>query len=324
MAKVKYKFNPQTLKFDVVAISLSKRIAKVLIHFGLSLVVSAVLILAYSFFFDTPKEKILKRESSEYLVRLELLQKKLEHTNSLVSDIEQRDNIIYRAIFEVDSIPMSLREGGFGGSNRYAKFEGLRNSDLLINTAKMLDQLTWKVYIQSKSFDEVIDLAKNKERIIQCMPAIQPVSVKDLVRISDFFGYRRDPFNRSIKYHHGIDFSGPIGAPIYSTGDGVVVECGYSFFGYGNQIVIDHGFGYKTRYAHLHKISVKEGQKVTRGQIIATLGNTGRSTGPHLHYEVLHRGKPVDPLNFFNDITEEEYDRMVSISTAENSVRVRY
>jgi murein DD-endopeptidase MepM/ murein hydrolase activator NlpD len=169
--------------------------------------------------------------------------------------------------------------------------------------------------MQSKSFDEVIDLAKNKEQMILSVPAIQPVSVKDMARISDYFGFRRDPFTKEKKVHYGIDFVGPKGAPIYATGNGKVVSAEFSFFGYGNVVVIDHGFGYRTRYAHLQKIDVKVGNQVARGQVIGKLGSSGRSTGPHLHYEVLLRNKPVDPMNYFNDMSPEIFDSMVKNSS---------
>jgi len=182
---------------------------------------------------------------------------------------------------------------------------------LLIDIATKIDQITWKTYAQSKSFDEVIDLARNKEQMILSIPAIQPIAIDDLNRISDYFGVRRDPFLRTTKFHHGIDFAGPKGVPVYATGNGKVEVAEFSFFGYGNVILIDHGFGYKSRYAHLQKIIVKPGDTVVRGQIIGTLGNSGRSTGPHLHYEVIHRNKTVDPINYFNEMSPEEFNMMV-------------
>ena len=263
------------------------------------------------FFLHTPKEKILKRENSNLALKMELLERRIYESLGTLDEIQQRDNHIYRAIFEADTIPSTLREGGFGGANHYQKYEGFRTSDLLISTATLLDQFTWRTYMQSKSFDEVISLAKNKEQMILCIPAIQPVSVKDLTRISDYFGLRRDPFTRERKLHLGIDFVGPKGINVYSTGNGRVVSAEFSFFGYGNVVVIDHGFGYQTRYAHLQKITVSSGEEVVRGQVIGYLGNSGRSTGPHLHYEVVHRGKPVDPINYFNDMNPEEYEAMV-------------
>lgn len=317
MAKIKYRYNPNTLTFDHVATPLSKKLANVAIRFLISVILALIIGLTYSHFFDTPKEKILKRENSELALKFELLEKKISETSNVLEDIQNRDNHIYRSIFEVDTIPATLRAGGIGGSDHYNKFEGMRNSELLARTAALLDQVTWKVYIQSKSFDEITYLAKNKEQMILSVPAIQPVSVDELSRISDHFGVRKDPFTKQRKVHQGIDFVGPKGTPIYATGKGEVVNAEFSFFGYGNMVVVDHGFGYKTRYAHLDKLLVKPGQKVTRGQLIGTLGNSGRSTGAHLHYEVLYRNNPVDPINYFNDMSQQEYDLMVNNSKKE-------
>lgn len=311
MAKKKFRYNPHTLSFEPIEIPLSKKLANVAIQFGLSLIIAVIVYFSYTHFFDTPKEKILRREHSELTLRFELLGKMLAESDILLNDIQQRDNHIYRSIFEADTIPSSLRLGGLGGASRYENLKELSNADLLIDVATMLDQITWKTYIQSKSFDEVIDLAKNKEKMIVSIPAIQPISVSDLYRISDYFGSRIDPFTKQRRLHHGIDFVGPKGVPIYATGNGKVVTAEFSFFGYGNVVLIDHGFGYKTRYAHLKKIDVKEGEEVKRGQIIGTLGNSGRSTGPHLHYEVIHRNNTVDPMNYFNDMSPEEFELMV-------------
>ncbi len=312
MGKTKFRYNPLTLSFERIEYSLPQKIAKVAIKFGYSLLIASVFVGTYSIFFDTPKEKILKRTNAEIRLNFELLENRIADANSVVDIIQRRDNHIYRSIFEADTIPSTIRLGGYGGSSRYNRFEAISNPEPVIRTLNMLDQLTWKVYIQSKSFDEVVEMAKNKEKMVLSIPAIQPVAVKDLVRMSDDFGYRRDPFTRQIKLHTGIDFAGPIGVPVYATGNGVVVEANFSFFGYGNQVVVDHGFGYKTRYAHLHKMNVQVGQEVVRGQQIGTLGNSGRSTGPHLHYEVILRNNPVNPLNYFNDMRSDEYDQMVA------------
>jgi murein DD-endopeptidase MepM/ murein hydrolase activator NlpD len=317
MTKQKFRYNPQTLTFDHVDISLQNKLTKLAIRFLFSIIIAAIIGLTYSYFFDTPKEKILKRENAELALKFELFEKKVVEAGKTLEEIQNRDNRIYRSIFEVDTIASTLRLGGIGGSNHYSGFEGMINADLLTRTATLLDQVTWKVYIQSKSFDEIISLAKNKEQMILSIPAIQPVSINELSRISDYFGVRKDPFTKERKIHLGIDFVGPKGVPVYSTGKGEVVQAEFSFFGYGNVVLIDHGFGYKSRYAHLDKILVEPGQMIARGQIIGTLGNSGRSTGPHLHYEVIHRNNPVDPINYFNDMSPEEYDLMVKNSTTQ-------
>ncbi len=311
MAKIKYQFNPHTLSFDIIRIPFYKRLAKILIHLGFYLAIFFVLGYGFSIFVDTPIEQGLKRTNSEYLLKYELTIKQLNELNIMLAQMESRDNNIYRSIFETDSIPLSIRRGGYGGAEKYANLYGNSNSAVLIKTYRMLDEISWRSYIQSRSFDEVAEMAKNKERMIECVPAIQPISVKNLVRISDFYGFRKDPMSRARTMHQGIDFAGPIGTPVYSTGDGVVIEADYSFSGYGNQVIVDHGFGYKTRYAHLHKINVKVGDKVERAEMVGSLGSSGKSTGPHLHYEVMVRNNPVNPINYFNDMTEDDYELML-------------
>ena len=255
---------------------------------------------------------MLEEEREVLLSQYDILNDQLRDVGITISDIQQRDDYLYRTIFELDPIPPSVREAGFGGTNRYVDFEGYDNSDVMIGTFKKVDVISKKLYVQSKSFDTVIKLAKNKEKMIAAIPAIQPVALKDFNRISDYFGARSDPFTGKRTMHNGMDFTGPEGSDIFATGDGVVIESGYSFYGYGNKVVIDHGYGYKTVYAHLQKITVDDGQKVKRGEVIGLLGNTGRSTGAHLHYEVKLNNRPKDPINYyFNDMTDEEYDLMV-------------
>lgn len=311
MAKLRYHFNPHTLTFDVVSIPLYKRLAKILIHTIFYVAIFLALGYTSSLFLDNPVVQGLKRENAEYVLNYELAIRRMESLSQAITELEKRDNEIYRAIFESDPIPNSIRKGGYGGARRYADFLGFENSDVLISAMSKLDELTWRTYVQSRSFDEVTVLAKNKEKLLRCIPAIQPLSVKDLVRISDFYGMRIHPITHKPTMHTGIDFAGSIGTPIYSTGDGVVIEASYSFHGYGKQVIIDHGFGYKTRYAHLNKISVRVGQHVKRAEQIGELGNTGRSTGPHLHYEVILRNKPVNPINYFSNMTEEDYENML-------------
>ncbi|MEW5845338.1 MAG: M23 family metallopeptidase [Bacteroidota bacterium] len=311
MAKFKYQFNPHTLKFDVIRIPLYKRFAKILIHLGFYAGVFLGLGYAFSVIYDTPVEQSLKRANAEYVLKYELAQKQIFELSNALAALEAKDNNIYRAIFEADPIPESVRRGGYGGADKYANLRSATNSLTLIKTLRALDDITWRAYIQSRSFDEVTEMAKNKEKMILSVPAIQPINTKDLFRVSSFYGMRRDPINGRLTMHAGIDFVGQVGTPIYATGDGIVVEAGYSFNGYGNEIIVDHGFGYRTRYAHLHKVNVKVGQRVKRAEKIGTLGSSGKSTGPHLHYEVIVRGKPVNPINYFNDMTEEDYQNML-------------
>lgn len=233
--------------------------------------------------------------------------------------LTDRDDNIYRIIFEAEPIAKSVRQAGYGGVDRYAKLEGYNNSELLIETAKKLDIIASELYVQSKSFDDVYEMARNKEEMLACIPAIQPVNNKELKRLSSYYGYRIDPVYKIKKFHAGVDFSAPQGTPIYASGKGTVIKTKYSRRGYGNTVTIDHGFGYTTFYAHIKDIKVKKGDKVVRGQIIATVGNTGKSTAPHLHYEVRKNNRTINPIYyFFNDLSPDEFDTLLSLSKLHN------
>ena len=233
--------------------------------------------------------------------------------------MEARDDNIYRVIFETDPIPSSIRRAGSGGVDQYEHLRQIDNADLLIGTAKKIDELSKAIYIQSKSFDKIEELAKNKIDMLASIPAILPVSLKNKSthQVTSSFGYRMHPIYKTPKFHAGMDFTGTVGTPIYATGNGVVIESKFDK-GYGRHVVIDHGFSYKTLYAHMDKILAKKGQKIKRGDVIGYLGNTGLSTGPHLHYEVRKNNKPIDPINFyFNDLTPDEFELLVE--TANNT-----
>ncbi len=313
MAKQKYRYNPETLSYEKISLSFRKRLIKIIPHILSSIVLTLLLyFVVFYYFIDSPKEKKLKREISLLTTQFDILNSKFNKAAKVLSELQYRDNNIYRTLFEAEPIPGTVREAGVGGINRYEKLEGYSNSDLVISTSERLDKLLRKIVIQSKSFDTVEQLSRNKEHFLASVPAVQPIRTKDLTRIASYFGYREDPVYRVRKMHEGIDFTAPKGTEVFVTGDGVVSEIKHSRRGYGNQIVVDHGFGYKTRYAHLHKILVKPGQKVKRGDIIAQVGNTGKSVGPHLHYEVLKNGQQINPINFFYlDLTPEEYDKML-------------
>jgi murein DD-endopeptidase MepM/ murein hydrolase activator NlpD len=315
MAKEKFFFNHHTLIFEKAKRPLRKVIGRLILWFSLAAVFSvAVLIVAYNFF-DSPKERILKRELSQMELQYKIINDKLDQVNTVLSEIQERDDNIYRVIFEAEPVPDELRMAGFGGSDRYARLEGYRNSEVLIETSKKLDKITSQMVVQSKSYDEVFEMAKNKAKFLSAMPAIQPISNKDLKRLSSYYGYRMDPFYKVMKFHEGVDFSAPIGTEIYATGDGVVGNIVKSKRAYGNSVEVNHGFGYQTFYAHCDKILVKQGQQIKRGQVIAHVGNTGKSTAPHLHYEVRKNNKVIDPINFFfNDITPEEYELILKRS----------
>lgn len=315
MAKIRYQFNTKSLKIEKIHVTGKQRLKRVLSVLASGLVfATAVLVLAYNFI-ESPKERILQREIDQYELQFKILNDRLGQVQNVITDLQDRDDNIYRVIFESEPIPSSVRKAGFGGADRYSKFEGFRNSEIITNTTKKLDLITSQLYVQSKSFDEVFALAKRKEELLASIPAIQPVSNKDLRRIGSYFGYRTDPFYKVTKFHEGIDFTASVGTDIYSTGDGVVTKVERSRGGYGNSIIINHGFGYETVYAHMSKMDVRRGEKVKRGQVIGHVGNTGKSTSPHLHYEVRKGGKAIDPINFFfNDISPEEYATMIELS----------
>lgn len=315
MAAKKYIFNPQTLEYEEYTISWRRKLGNVFLYILSTGSLALVIVFLLLHVFGSPKERALNRELEYMKLQYAIMNDKIDEIDVLMNEMEDRDDNIYRIIFEADPIPSSVRKAGYGGTNRYLALDGYVNSDMVINTAKRIDILTSQIYVQSKSFDEIYMMAKNKSEMLSCIPAIMPVKDTDIYRISSHYGQRTDPFYKVSKFHGGIDFSGPIGIGIYATADGTVVKVQRSKNGYGNSVLIDHGYGYKTRYAHLDSFKVKRGDKVKRGQEIGTMGNTGKSTAPHLHYEVIKNNKTVNPINFFfNDLTPEEYDKILELS----------
>jgi murein DD-endopeptidase MepM/ murein hydrolase activator NlpD len=315
MAKVQYRYNHESLSYDRITKSFGKRLLIVLSYIVVLLASAVILNLLYSGLFNTPKEKKLMRENNQLLFQYELLNDKITNLESVLTDIEKRDDNIYRTIFNAEPIPRTVRDAGFGGVNRYEFLEGFNQSDVVIETAKKLDKLTKAVYVQSKSYDEIIGLALNREKQLAALPAIQPISNKDLTRTASGWGFRIHPIYKILKFHYGMDFTAPTGTEVYATGNGKIELVDWSRRGYGNQIVINHGYGYKTMYAHLSDFNVKAGQEVKRGDVIGFVGNTGLSTAPHLHYEIWLNGKKVNPINYyFNDLSPEEFDRMIELS----------
>ncbi|MDD3743284.1 MAG: M23 family metallopeptidase [Lentimicrobiaceae bacterium] len=315
MAKVRYHFNTNSLKIEKVKISFKQRVLRFFSVMATGMVFSAVILVAAYNFMESPKERMLQREIEQYKLQYSMLNKRLEQVQVVMNDLQDRDDNIYRVIFESEPIPSAIRKAGFGGADKYSKLEGYKNSEIIKSTTEKLDIITSQLYVQSKSFDEVFEMARRKEEMIASIPAIQPVSNTDLKRIGSHFGYRTDPFYKVMKFHEGIDFTATVGTDIYATGDGVVTKVERSVSGYGNCIEIEHGFGYKTLYAHMSKMDVKRGDRVKRGQVIGHVGNTGKSTAPHLHYEVHKNGRPINPINFFfNDLSPEEYALMIENS----------
>ncbi|MGQ1908493.1 peptidoglycan DD-metalloendopeptidase family protein [Marinifilum sp. RC60d5] len=317
MAKTKYQFNPESISYEKVEVNIKTRFINALKHMASSSVLAIAMVVVLFYFFGSPKERSLQRENQKLITQYERLNAELEQIHTVLTDLEQRDDNLYRVIFEAEPIHSNIRKAGVGGVNRYKQLEDMENSDLVISTAKKLDQVAKSLYVQSKSYDDVEIMVKNKFKMLSAIPAIMPLAIKDFGRISAGYGWRIHPIYKTKKFHDGMDFTGKIGTPIYATGDGVVKQARKER-GYGKKIVIDHGYGYTTLYAHLSSYRVKKGQKVKRGEIIGELGNTGISTGPHLHYEVRKNRKTLNPINYyFNDITSDEYDSMVAY--AENT-----
>lgn len=318
MAKAHYKFNPETLEYEAVKTPLWVKALRVF-GFLSAAAVFSVIIISISFqYLDSPYERKLKQEIDRYDREFTQLSAEFEKLKGTLTDLESRDEKIYREIFGAP-MPKSLRAAGIGGSDRYTRLEGLTHSEALKGMYASLDNLSRKMYIQSKSYDELVALARKKSEMLASIPAIQPVANKELKRVASGFGYRIDPIYRTKKFHQGMDFSAHIGTSVYATGDGVIEKIERKRWGYGTHIVINHGFGYKTRYAHLSQINVSRGQKVKRGEVIGLVGSTGKSTAPHLHYEVLKNGKAVNPANYYyNDLTPEEYEKMLELASSAN------
>ncbi len=316
MAKRKYHFNPATLSYEEHGVSFKDQITRFLAYFSSSLAFSVVLIIVILNFYETPASKALRRENQRLLTQYKLMQKDMETLDKVLDEIQQRDDNIYRVIFETEPIPSSIRKAGFGGANKYGHLENMDNNELVISTARRLDILAKQAYVQSKSYDEVMKLALDKEKMLAAIPSIMPISNKGLERTASGWGYRIHPVYKIRKFHYGMDFAAPTGTEIYASGDGVVQEVTSEHSGYGNLVSINHGYGYQTVYAHMSKFNVKPGQKVNRGEVIGFIGSTGTSTAPHLHYEVHKNGEPVNPQYFYYmDLTPAEYERMIAIST---------
>ncbi|OAV74844.1 Glycyl-glycine endopeptidase ALE-1 precursor [Bacteroidales bacterium Barb7] len=318
--KAYYLYNPDTLNYDRVIPSYKDRSLIVLGHLSTGIAFGLLTFFAMMYLIDSPMEAELRKENKLLQTQYEILSLRLESASDVLEDLQQRDENLYRAIFQTESIPESVRKSGFGGSDRYEHLLELSNSDLVISTTQRMDILRKQLYIQSNSLEQLIIAGKDLEERSKCVPAIQPISNKDLNHTASGYGMRIDPIYRVPRMHYGMDFSAKVGTDIYATGDGVVTYAAWRQ-GYGNCIMIDHGYGYETLYGHMSKYKARVGQKVKRGQIIGEVGNTGKSVGPHLHYEVLVNGIHHDPSKYYYmDLTPEEYDRMLQL--AENHGQV--
>lgn len=318
MSKIKYKFNTKSLTYEKVTVSFFKRLWQALSYLATGLVFATIAIfIAYNYFdLNSPKERHLKREIAELNLQIDLMNNRMGEVSEVLDDIQERDNNIYRTIFEAEPIPISIRKAGFGGVERYKELQNYDNSELMIATNLRLDRLSKQLYIQSKSFDEVSKLVKNKAQLLASIPAIQPISNEELKHQPSGFGWRTHPIYKTPEFHPGMDFASPEGTEIHATGDGVILRADNMAQGYGNHVVIDHGYGYETLYGHMSKFIVHAGQQIKRGQLIGYVGSTGLSTAPHVHYEVHKNGQIVNPINFYyNDLTPEQYQKLIEISS---------
>jgi|SRR5664280_365719 len=316
MTPTKYKFDPDSLSFDKIRLGIKSLLLRILAYFIGSLIFALIYWIIFASFFDSPKEKALKREVEQMTIQYDLIHREMSNVENVLEDLQKTDDNLYRTIFEAEPIPSEQREGGIGGVNRYEALEGYNNSNLVIETATRLDKIRKKVYVQSKSYDELIKMAENKGDMLKSVPAILPISNKDLTRTASGFGWRIHPYYKISKFHYGMDFTAPAGTDVYATGNGIVVDVSSSQRGLGKHITIDHGFGYTSTYAHLSNFNVRVGQRVQRGDIIGYVGSTGMSVANHLHYEIKLNGINVDPVNYyFEDLSSAEYEKMIEIAS---------
>lgn len=320
MRKVYYIYNPKTRTYDRIYPTIRQRMVSYLrsLVFGIGIGAGSFLLLL--FIFGSPSEKNLLTENSRLQAQYNILSRRLDEALHVMQRLQQRDDNLYRVIMQANPVTDALRTASYGKTNRYEEWMDMANSKLVVNTTQKMDLLARQVYIQSKSFDEVVELCKQHDEMLASIPAIQPVANKNLKQTASGYGTRIDPIYKTVKFHEGMDFSANVGTPVYVTGNGKVTQAGWDGL-YGNSITIDHGFGYVTRYAHLSKIKVRRGQKVIRGEVIGEVGSTGKSTGPHLHYEVHVKGKVVNPVNYyFMDLSANDYDRMVEMAANHGNV----
>ena len=314
MAKKKFYFNSDTLDYEEIQINLAYRLKQVLFHAMSGIFLGLLFFFLFVSIIKSPREKEISLQKSRMEGQYKALQGQMSDIQGILTDLQQRDDNLYRVVFQAEPIPYEVRRTANTNADYYEQLLRMTNSQIVVETTKKLNELKKQLYVQSKSYDEIVVLAQNKEKMLEAIPAIQPVANKDLTRVASGYGMRMDPIYHSRRFHAGMDFTAPTGTDIYATGNGRVLSAGWQQ-GYGNCVEIDHGFGYVTLYGHMHSISVNAGQTVNRGEVIGLVGNTGKSTGPHLHYEVHYKGEIMNPQNYyFLDLTPEEYDKMVQLS----------
>lgn len=317
MKKIKYFFNTHTLRFEKIEVPFKVRLLQTIGFIIASLAVGVLFVAILFQYIDSPKERLLRQQNIAYKESYAVLQERMKQLELQMVELEQRDNEVYRSIFEATPIPDSARVKEMLAKNEIRLIQSLSNTELIENMRNQLNNLSLRMSFQSKSFVEITTMVKNKEKLLRAIPAIQPVSNKNLKRVASGFGYRIDPLYKDFRLHAGLDFSAPTGTPIYATSDGVVQTAGFSTDGYGNKVVINHGYGFQTLYGHMVRVKARPGQSVKRGEVIGYVGSTGKSTGSHLHYEVIKRGAKVDPVYyFFNDLTPAQFDRLLKEAAA--------
>ena len=318
MAKVKYYYDADTLSYRKIERKKKDVFRKTTFGFLAIVLVAFFGFIGFSQFLMSPNERAQKRELDNLKLHYDLITKRIEESSHILSELQDRDNNVYRVFFEANPIPEEQRKAGFGGVNRYQYLDGFNNSTMIKKATKDLDILSKQLVVQSKSLDEIVALAKAKEKMLASIPAIQPVSNEHLSRMASGYGWRNDPFTKARKFHKGMDFTAPKGTPIYASGDGVVIRADGRAIGYGRHVRIDHGFGYVTLYGHMTKYVVKRKQKVKRGDLIGYVGSTGRSKAPHLHYEVRKNGRHINPINFYyGSLTADEFAAMLKVAEQE-------
>ena len=311
---IKYKFNSQSLSYEELRLSPREKAIRLSSFLLATVLITGIFYFLLDYKIESPKVSRLLSEQSDFVFQLKMMNNDILYMDNRMEDMSYNDDHIYRTYFEVSPLPISLREAGFGGSNRYEFYKNSKYAALLTDIDRNLDMMSKKLVVQSTSYDEVLSMARTKEKRLNARPAIQPISIKNLTRFGSAFGMRMHPILKVKKMHEGIDLTARRGTPIFATADGLVLQAEPTTGGYGNKILIDHGFGYRTLYGHCNKINVERGQKVKRGDIIGTVGSTGLSISPHLHYEVHVHGRKVNPINYYaNDLSADEYDRMIEL-----------
>ena len=319
MKKIKYFYNTNSLRYEKLETPLRVKLLRIF-GFLAAAIVTAAIISFFAFrFVGSPNEKLLNLENERLQDKYHQLNDQVKAAQEQMSELVKRDNEVYRAIFEANPIPDSARARALAQEQEIARVENMRSGDLVNSIINSLNNLGHYITAQKKSYVEIDDLLKNKEKLLVSTPAIQPVSNKDLTRVASGFGYRIDPIYKTVKLHAGLDFAAPQGTPIYATANGTVTVAGNTGNGYGNHVVINHGYGYETLYGHMVKVKARVGQQIKRGEVIGYVGSTGKSTGPHCHYEVHKNGQKIDPVYFFyNDLSPEQYDLLLKRAAAAN------